>query len=196
MTKALPHQERLSIGFAKIETDLDFLMQCFREVLVSLGQQDIAGRLPWSGADAPGPAADDFPPRLAHAYSIAFHLLNMVEENAATQMRRASETANGLASEPGLWGQQLKQLLEAGHTAEDITTWLPWLRVEPVLTAHPTEAKRRTVLDQHRQLFLLLVQLENTMWTPAERHELREEIKTALERLWRTGEMFLDKPTV
>ncbi len=196
MTKPLPHQERLSIGFAKIETDLDFLMQCFREVLVSLGQQDIAGRLPWSGADAPGPAADDFPPRLAHAYSIAFHLLNMVEENAATQMRRASETANGLASEPGLWGQQLKQLLEAGHTAEDITTWLPWLRVEPVLTAHPTEAKRRTVLDQHRQLFLLLVQLENTMWTPAERHELREEIKTALERLWRTGEMFLDKPTV
>jgi phosphoenolpyruvate carboxylase len=196
MTKALQHQERLSIGFAKIETDLDFLMQCFREVLISLGQQDIADRLPWRESDAPGPAADDFPPRLAHAHSIAFHLLNMVEENAATQMRRASETANGLASEPGLWGQQLKQLLEAGHTAEDITTWLPWLRVEPVLTAHPTEAKRRTVLDQHRQLYLLLVQLENTMWTPAERHELREEIKTALERLWRTGEMFLDKPTV
>jgi phosphoenolpyruvate carboxylase len=196
MTKALPHQERLSIGFAKIETDLEFLMQCFREVLVSLGQQGIADRLPWSESDTPSPAADYFPPRLAHAYSIAFHLLNMVEENTATQMRRASETANGLASEPGLWGQQLKQLLEAGHTAEDITTWLPWLRVEPVLTAHPTEAKRRTVLDQHRQLYLLLVQLENTMWTPAERHELREEIKTALERLWRTGEMFLDKPTV
>jgi len=194
--KALPHHERLTLGFAKIETDLDFLMQCFREVLASLGQPDIADRLPWSGADATGPAPDDFPPRLAHAYSIAFHLLNMVEENAATQMRRASETANGLASEPGMWGQQIKQLLEAGHTAEEITTWLPWLRVEPVLTAHPTEAKRRTVLDQHRQLYLLLVQLENTMWTPAERHELREEIKTALERLWRTGEMFLDKPTV
>jgi len=194
--KALPHSERLAIGFAKIETDLDFLMQCFREVLVSLGQQDIADRLPWIGTDTPGPEGEDFPARLAHAYSIAFHLLNMVEENAATQMRRASETANGLASEPGLWGQQLKQLLEAGYTSQDITTWLPWLRVEPVLTAHPTEAKRRTVLDQHRQLYLLLVQLENTMWTPAERHELREEIKTALERLWRTGEMFLDKPTV
>ncbi len=196
MTKALPHEERLAIGFAKIETDLDFLMQCFREVLVSLGEQDIADRLPWNGSDGAGPAPDDFPPRLAHAYSIAFHLLNMVEENTATQMRRASETANGLASEPGLWGQQLKQLLEAAHTADEITTWLPWLRVEPVLTAHPTEAKRRTVLDQHRQLYLLLVQLENTMWTPAERDELREEIKTALERLWRTGEMFLDKPTV
>jgi phosphoenolpyruvate carboxylase len=87
MTKALPHEERLAIGFAKIETDLDFLMQCFREVLVSLGEQDIADRLPWNGSDGAGPAPDDFPPRLAHAYSIAFHLLNMVEENTATQMR-------------------------------------------------------------------------------------------------------------
>jgi phosphoenolpyruvate carboxylase len=194
--KALPHQERLALGFAKIEADLEFLLQCFREVLASLGQQAIADRLPWSQATIDGAEPADFPPRLAHAYSIAFHLLNMVEENTATQMRRASETANGLASEPGLWGQQLKQLLESGHPAAEISAWLPWLRVEPVLTAHPTEAKRRTVLDQHRQLFLLLVQLENTMWTPSERHELREEIKTALERLWRTGEMFLDKPTV
>ena len=194
--KPMPHQERLAIGFAKIDTDLDFLMHCFREVLESLGEKDIAARLPWISAPAEGDPPATFPPRLAHAYSIAFHLLNMVEENTATQMRRASETANGLASEPGLWGQQLKQLLEAGHTAEEIAAWLPWLRVEPVLTAHPTEAKRRTVLDQHRRLYRLLVQLENTMWTPAERHELREEIKTALERLWRTGEMFLDKPTI
>ena len=59
--KALPHEERLSIGFAKIETDLDFLMQCFREVLVSLGQQDIADRLPWIGTDTPGPEGEDFP---------------------------------------------------------------------------------------------------------------------------------------
>jgi phosphoenolpyruvate carboxylase len=194
--KNLPHEERLSIGFAKIDTDLEFLMQCFREVLESLGDHDIAEKLPWIGTPEATQPLENFPPRLAHAYSIAFHLLNMVEENAATQMRRASETANGLASEPGLWGQQLKQLLEAGHPVGEITTWLPWLRVEPVLTAHPTEAKRRSVLEQHRHLYLLLVRLENTMWTPAERHELREEIKTALERLWRTGEMYLEKPTV
>ncbi|MBK8802829.1 MAG: phosphoenolpyruvate carboxylase [Fibrobacteres bacterium] len=40
------------------------------------------------------------------------------------------------------------------------------ISVEPVLTAHPTEAKRATVLEQHRELYLLLVKLENRMWTP------------------------------
>lgn len=194
--KQLPHEERLKRGFAKIDHDLVFLMECFREVLVSLGEAGIACRLPWVGDIAAGESAEAFPPRLAHAYSIAFHLLNMVEENTAAQMRRASETANGLDSEPGLWGQQLRQLLEEGHTGEEICSWLPWLRVEPVLTAHPTEAKRRTVLDHHRHLYLLLVRLENPIWTPSEREELREEVKTSLERLWRTGEMFLNKPTV
>jgi phosphoenolpyruvate carboxylase len=194
--KQLPHEERLKRGFAKIDQDLGFLMDCLSEVLVSLGEEEIAQRLPWVADHSPGETADAFPPRLAHAYSIAFHLLNMVEENTAAQMRRASETANGLDSEPGLWGQQLRQLLEEGHTGEEICSWLPWLRVEPVLTAHPTEAKRRTVLDQHRHLYLLLVRMENPIWTPSERDELREEIKTSLERLWRTGEMFLNKPTV
>ncbi len=194
--KQLPYEQRLERGFAKIDADLAYLMACFREVLLSLGEDDIAARLPWGADGGAAEAAKGFTPRLAHAYSIAFHLLNMVEENTATQMRRASETANGLDSEPGLWGQQLKQLLEAGHTEEEICSWLPWLRVEPVLTAHPTEAKRRTVLDQHRHLYLLLVRLENPIWTPSERDDLREEIKTAIERLWRTGEMFLSKPTV
>ncbi len=194
--KQLSYEQRLKQGFAKIDHDLGYLMDCFREVLVTLGEDEIARRLPWTNEGAGPEVADGFSPRLAHAYSIAFHLLNMVEENTAAQMRRASETANGLASEPGLWGQQIKQLLEAGHGVESICAWLPWLRVEPVLTAHPTEAKRRTVLDQHRHLYLLLVRLENPIWTPSEREELREEIKTAIERLWRTGEMFLSKPTV
>jgi phosphoenolpyruvate carboxylase len=192
--KEFTYEQRLDKGFAKIDGDLAQLMACLREVLESLGEHEVAARLPWGGE---GAATDGpFPPRLAHAYSIAFHLLNMVEENTAAQMRRASESANGLDSEPGLWGQQLRQLLEAGHTAEEIGAWLPWLRVEPVLTAHPTEAKRRTVLDQLRHLYLLLVRLENPIWTPAERRDLLDEIKTALERLWRTGEMFLSKPTV
>jgi phosphoenolpyruvate carboxylase len=70
------------------------------------------------------------------------------------------------------------------------------VRIEPVLTAHPTEAKRQTVLEHHRALYLCLVQLENTMWTRAERVALEREITAWLERLWRTGEIFLDKPSL
>lgn len=68
--------------------------------------------------------------------------------------------------------------------------------IEPVLTAHPTEAKRYMVLEQHRSLYLLLVQLENQMWTPQEQRAIRDSIKIALDRLWRTGEVYLEKPDV
>ena len=52
-----------------------------------------------------------------------------------------------------------------------------------MLTAHPTEAKRRTVLDHHRALYRLLVEMENTMWTGTER--------AAFERLQaRTPDLF------
>ena len=83
---------------------------------------------------------------------------------------------------------------EAGLTGEQIATRLPYLWVEPVLTAHPTEAKRPTVLDHHREFYLLLLRRENQMWTPSEQERIRQEIITILERLWRTGEIYLEKP--
>ena len=57
------------------------------------------------------------PPRIEQAYSIAFQLLNMVEENASTRTRHLREIEHGLADEPGLWGQQLPKLKAAGVTA-------------------------------------------------------------------------------
>ena len=70
------------------------------------------------------------------------------------------------------------------------------MRVDLVLTAHPTEAQRTIVLEHHRNLYLLLVKRENRMWTPYEQRAIREEIKTLLSLLWRTGEIFLHKPDV
>ncbi len=63
-----------------------------------------------------------------------------------------------------------------------------------MLTAHPTEAKRLTVLDIHRELYLLLVKKENPTWSPSERLGLKQEIITLMERWWRTGEIYLEKP--
>ncbi|MEN8131841.1 MAG: phosphoenolpyruvate carboxylase [Pseudomonadota bacterium] len=96
----------------------------------------------------------------------------------------------------GLWGETLHHLQQAGLSNQRIAAELPSIRVEPVLTAHPTEAKRATVLEQHRELYLLLVKRENQMWTAQEQAEIRQEIKVVLERLWRSGEIFLDKPDV
>ncbi len=178
----------------KAERDFHFLLDCFREVLTELGEQETVNCLPTRTGEPP--TAEQFNERVAQAYSIAFQLLNMAEENAAAQTRRTVETDQGLGSEAGLWGSTLRQLRSLGVTSETIAEGLSHIRVEPVLTAHPTEAKRATVLEHHRRLYLLLVKRENQMWTPTEQQAIREEIKLELERLWRTGEIYLEKPSV
>ena len=187
---------------AKIDRDLRFVMTCFREVLVEAGHPTLARMLPWhdpEGDDAmpeEGASEEVSPEDIAQAHTIAFRLLSMVEENAATQHRRRTETEQGVEGEPGLFASHLHHLREHGLSGRHIAEALPNVRVEPVLTAHPTEAKRATVLEHHRRLFLLLVQRENTTYTPAEQDVLRDQIKVELERLWHTGEIFLEKPDV
>ena len=197
--------ELLETGLAKIDDDLAFLMDCLREVLVSLGEQHLARFVPWTGsrlnaqhvpASEEPAASEPFPARLGQVYATAFQLLNLIEENVSGQVRRAREKIAGPAAEPGLWGANLQKLRGAGLGADEIAAGLSEIVVEPVLTAHPTEAKRATTLEQHRRLFHLLQDREDPRHTPLELGDLREEIKVTLERLWRTGEILLRKPEV
>ena len=185
----------IASGFEKIDADLKFLMECLREVLEEMGETEAAQHLPWG--DQPMEYDVQRPPqRIEQAFSIAFQLLNMVEENASTQTRRFREIEHGLTDEPGCWGEELSKLSEAGFTGEEIAAILPEIRVEPVLTAHPTEAKRASVLEQHRAVYGLLSALESETLTPSQREATRDEIKVVLERLWRSGEILLEKPDV
>ena len=89
-------EDYIARGFQKIHDDLTFLMICFREVLEELGEHYLANNLPWINQVN----VDAEPnPRLCQAYSIAFQLLNMVEENVAAQVRRARESEIGLSGE-------------------------------------------------------------------------------------------------
>lgn len=189
----------------KVEADLDELMDCFAEMLSEQGDAALAACLPWRGGSG-GSSLPDSPQeaeagmrrvgRAEQAYSIAFQLLNTVEENASAQYRRSMQAAGSAVGDSGSFEQQFQALLDRGFSAEDIDRALAAVRIEPVLTAHPTEAKRAAVLDHHRELYLLLLSRENSMWTPAERAEIRARIKVVLERLWRTGEIRSDKPDV
>lgn len=179
------------VDFDKIERDYAFLVECFREVLDDVGDGSAARSLNDNTIDdTPG----EDPERLIQAYSVAFQLLRMAEENANAQTRRALQQQDRLSEDSGSWEQHLRRLRALGLDAEDIATVLDSARVEPVLTAHPTEAKRQTVLEHHRALYLLLVDRENTMYTRQEQAALRDRIKATLECLWRTGEIFLEKP--
>ena len=183
------------IDFEKAERDFLFLLQCFQEVLRDLGDHELADHLPWNHAGIP---LENYPnsERALQAFSIFFQLLNMAEENSAAQNRRALEAENGLSHLTGLWGKTLQRFQKLGISETTISSLLPEVVIQAVLTAHPTEAKRKTVLEQHRQLYLLLVKRENQMWTPLEQLEIRNEIKVVMERLWRTGEILVEKPQV
>ena len=179
----------------KIDRDLVYLMGCFREVLEEIGEGALAAVLPWRDA-AQTPAEAVEPIKLAQAYSISFQLLTVVEENAVIQYRRVLDAEAQAARLSGLWDQTLHDLAALGVSGDVIAEELKQTQVEPVLTAHPTQAKRFTVLEQHRTLYRLLAQRETPQLTPREQRTIRDDIKLALERLWRTGEIFLEKPDV
>lgn len=181
--------------YCKVHRDLAFIGQCFREVLEEIGEHDIARALPLP-ENTDGYRAAGLSIALTQAYCIWFQLLHMVEENAIAQHRRALQAAGRFSEDPGSWEANLGQLKTLGLSGRDIAAALSEIRVEPVLTAHPTEAKRKTVLEHHREVYLLLLQRENTMYTAAEQEIIRDDIKAILERLWRTGEIFLEKPDV
>ncbi len=191
----MTRQEPLPLDYGKLRSDLAYLIQCFSDVLEEIGEHEIARCLPWRNDqdERVGMGRSVYG---VQAYCIAFELLNMVEENAIAQHRRALQIENKLHDDPGSWEDNLTQLKNLGLDGKNIAVHFSSITVEPVFTAHPTESKRQTVLEHHRQLYLLLLKRENTMYTPAEQEAVRDEIKEILELLWRTGEIFLKKPNV
>lgn len=180
----------------RIARDLETLAGCFREVLTEAGHPEVAACLPWRGGGAVAAAGEPAPELLAQASSIAFMLLTLVEQNATAAFRRDLEVERGARAVPSLWAATLAELRSRGVSAERVAAALPEVSVEIVLTAHPTEAKRATVLEHHRQLFQLLAAAEDRQLTPAEHAASLEQVRGWLTLLWRTGEIFLDKPDV
>jgi phosphoenolpyruvate carboxylase len=182
------HITDASIDVRKIGVDIRFLNECLEEALRDLGMPQLARAL-----ESPPPSMDR---ELVRLYAVYFQLLNLVEENATAQYRRRLEDRSGMDRISGLWAKSLRRLKEAGFNEREIAEELPNILVEPVLTAHPTESKRMTILEHLRALYLLLVKRENQVWTSLEQEAIREEIKARLEIIWRTGEIYLEKPTV
>lgn len=180
-------------GLKKIREDYQYLITLFKEMLVKIGEKDLAEGLPIDNFSVKK-TINYSNEKFTQAIGMCFELLNLVEENAATQYRRKSETQFGIASTKGSWGCTLDQWKTEGINESKIAEKIREVKVVPVLTAHPTEAKRLTVIDIHRELYLLLVKKENPNWSTSEQSRLKQEITSLMERWWRTGEIYLEKP--
>ncbi len=141
---------------------------------------------------------DDNPTLIAvlEAWGIWFQLLNIVEENTAMRRRRQTETELGLEHVPGTFSNVFAEARATGVGEPRLQSLLDNLYISPTLTAHPTEAKRVTVLEIHRRIYVLLYELESTRWTRREREQLLASLRAEIDLLWLTGELRLEKPTV
>ncbi|MEO0973151.1 MAG: phosphoenolpyruvate carboxylase, partial [Pseudomonadota bacterium] len=133
---------------------------------------------------------------ILQAQGIWFQLLSIAEENAGMRRRRMIEMERGPGEVAGSFAQMLRDAREQGFSAQRLQSVLDTARVRPTLTAHPTEAKRVTVLEIHRRIYLLLMELESPRWTARERRDLHAELEDEIDLLWLTGELRLEKPTV
>lgn len=127
--------------------------------------------------------------QLVSAFDLSFNLLNVAEENEGMRRLREQER-RGRPIEGTLSDYFHKQGTDA------VARRLGAMRIMPVMTAHPTEAKRQTVLEKYRSIYLMVFRREDPRWTPQEQTEITEGLLNEITLLWQTGEIHLDKPTV
>ncbi|WP_411351608.1 phosphoenolpyruvate carboxylase [Leisingera aquaemixtae] len=129
------------------------------------------------------------------AFNIWFQLLKIVEENAAMRDRRMAETQDGPEVVEGSFARAL-DLAGEQATPERLQEVASQFSIGPTLTAHPTEAKRVTILEIHRRIYRGLVSLEAKRWTPRERAGLLADLRSEIDLLWMTGELRRDRPSL
>ncbi len=184
----------LALDVGQLDRDWQWLLESLATVLKRGGDGELADLLPIPGKTFSDSAAPSDSVQLTQAYSIAFQLLSMAEQSSAARFRDRIESEEPADPLPALWGDSLRQLIDAGWTSTQIAQHLPSIRVELVLTAHPTEAKRATVLAHHRRLFDRFQLRHDSDLPPWKRDENDAAIEAVLNILWRTGEIYLDKP--
>ena len=134
--------------------------------------------------------------RLLHAQAILFQLLNIAEENGGMARRRALEAERGRSQVPGTLHFVVAAAAAAGVSADALHALVRSLHVRPVITAHPTEAKRVTVLERLRRIYRLLLDYQSPRWTARERGGVEDSLRNEIEVLLLTGDLRLEKPQV
>ncbi|MBI1982754.1 MAG: phosphoenolpyruvate carboxylase [Acidobacteria bacterium] len=119
---------------------------------------------------------------VAHAFSLFFHLVNLCEERQ--RVRRLRDYARTPAGAPMSLRHTFHRLRRLRVPAERLSRLLGSMRLEPVFTAHPTEAKRRSVLNH----ILRLGRTLDTLGTDLDAWE-EKSIDPWVEALWLTDEV-------
>jgi phosphoenolpyruvate carboxylase len=131
---------------------------------------------------------------VVRAFSYFSHLANIAEDQHHNRRRRAHLLA-GSAPQRGSIGFALAKLDEAGVTGAAVRSFFKDALIAPVLTAHPTEVQRKSILDAENGIARLLAQ-RDTPLTPKERAYNTEMLRALIATLWQTRMLRYSKLTV
>jgi len=141
------------------------------------------------------------PEKLVHvvrAFSIYFSLVNIAEESYQHDQRR--KQLKHLSDNAPLWtgsfDTTLRELRDQNVSSEQIQSLLDQLAYIPVITAHPTESKRRTTRNTLRRIFETNEQLNDKRFNKSERRQLIDELESQIQILWKTDEVRSTRPRV
>ena len=132
----------------------------------------------------------------ASAFAVYFDLVNLAEEVHRIEALRERERARHPAPIGESIGQAVAGLTARGTTAEQMAALLGTLAIELVLTAHPTEAKRRTVLSKLQRIAEILRALAGVEPLPREYEALVAALGAEVTTLWLTDRARTARPAV
>jgi len=156
------------------------------------GEVDAAVRLPAAVAAL---SADEAR-ATASAFAVYFDLINLAEESHRIRALRARERAQHPVPIGESIGAAVALLAARGVSSDALAVLLAALRVELVLTAHPTEAKRRTVLSKLQRIAGALHRLHDPELLPRERERLTATLQAEVTTLWLTDRNRTTRPAV
>ncbi|MCA6110047.1 phosphoenolpyruvate carboxylase [Bradyrhizobium cenepequi] len=131
--------------------------------------------------------------RIVRAFSYFSHLANIAEDqNNIRQMR--GRGAGG--PRPSLLMQALDHAQQAGFSPDHLRRFFKNALVSPVLTAHPTEVRRKSTMDREMEIAGLLDRRERLQMTPEESEASDEQLRRAVVTLWQTNLLRRTKLTV
>lgn len=133
---------------------------------------------------------------VVRAFAIYFQLVNIAEQNHRIRRKRDYDRSAGETLQPGSIENIVAELRQKGVPSAEMQEMLNAISLELVMTAHPTEATRRVVLEIHQRIAEDVMKLDNPSLTNREREQLREKIVSEVLTLWQTDELRDRKPTV
>ncbi|MCC6206654.1 MAG: phosphoenolpyruvate carboxylase [Gammaproteobacteria bacterium] len=132
---------------------------------------------------------------VVRAFSSYFSLVNLAEEVFQHQLRERRRRA-GKPLWTGSFEEALRGFRRDRISVAQLQSVLDRLSYNPVITAHPTEAKRHTIMQILRRIFVTSQQLDDTLLSREEREEVHRVLEAEIQTLWKTDEVRGQKPNV